>query len=402
MNRNLGLLTLCQGLFLTNNVTFLAINGLVGLALAPFGWMATLPVMGYVVGGALSTAIVSRTQERYGRKRSFQTGTAVAFVSALLCAGAAATRQFWVLCLATVVAGYYNANANLYRFAAAELAGRVAPEKAVSWVLAGGLFGAVVGPNLAARTRTLFDVPFVGAYLSLAVVAVLGFIALSFIEFAPAPVKQSGAGGRPLREIMKQPAFIVAAAAGAFSYGVMNLLMAATPIAMQQCALPFSDAAFVLQWHVIGMFAPGFFTGALIRRFGTLPVMAAGVVLLLACIVVALSGVELDHFLIALFTLGVGWNFVFTGSTTLSLSAYEPEERDRAQGALNFFVFATLAISSFSSGVLVTTRGWHLLNYGSLIPVALTAGALAWLALKLRSERRATASGARAAQASAR
>ena len=145
---------------------------------------------------------------------------------------------------------------------------------------------------------------------------------------------------------MRQPVFIVAAAAGALGFGVMNLLMAATPIAMQQCALPFSDAALVLQWHVIGMFAPGFFTGNLIKRFGALPVMGVGVALNLGCIVVALSGVELHQFLVALFLLGVGWNFLFTGSTTLSLSAYSPEERDRAQGALNFFVFATLAVSS--------------------------------------------------------
>ena len=390
MNRNLGLLTLCQGLFMTNNVTFIAINGLVGLALAPLGWLATVPVMAYVVGGALSTGIVAKTQQRFGRKASFQAGLAVALLSALLCAYAAFSRNFWLLCFATLVAGYYNANANLYRFAAAELAGRSAPEKAVSWVMAGGLLGAVVGPNLAARTRTLFEVPFAGAYIALAVVALMSMVALSFIRFPPPLEKKSAHGGRPLTEVMKQPVFIVAALAGALSYGVMNLLMAATPIAMQQCALPFSDAAFVLQWHVIGMFAPGFFTGNLIKRFGALPVMGVGVVLNLACIVIALSGVELHQFLIALFLLGVGWNFLFTGATTLSLSAYRPEERDAAQGALNFFVFATLALSSFSSGVLVTTQGWQLLNYGSLVPVALTAAALAWLALKRRSARPAT------------
>ena len=391
MNRNLGLLTLCQGLFMTNNVTFIAINGLVGLALAPLGWMATVPVMAYVVGGALSTGIVAKTQQRFGRKASFQAGLAVALLSALLCAYAAFSRNFWLLCFATLVAGYYNANANLYRFAAAELAGRSAPEKAVSWVMAGGLLGAVVGPNLAARTRTLFEVPFAGAYIALAVVALMSMAALSFIRFPPPLEKKSAHGGRPLTEVMKQPVFIVAALAGALSYGVMNLLMAATPIAMQQCALPFSDAALVLQWHVIGMFAPGFFTGNLIKRFGALPIMGVGVALNLACIVIALSGVDLHQFLISLFLLGVGWNFLFTGATTLSLSAYRPEERDAAQGALNFFVFATLALSSFSSGVLVTTQGWQLLNYGSLVPVALTAAALAWLALKRRSARPATA-----------
>ena len=178
---------------------------------------------------------------------------------------------------------------------------------------------------------------------------------------------------------MKQPAFIVAAAAGALGYGVMNLLMAATPLAMQQCSLPFSDAALVLQWHVIGMFAPGFFTGHLIRRFGTLPVMTVGLALNALCIAIALSGVELHQFLIALFLLGVGWNFLFTGSTTLSLQTYTAEEKDKAQGALNFTVFVTLALSSFSSGVLVTTSGWTLLNYGSLLPVALIGASLLWL-----------------------
>lgn len=392
MNKNLGLLALCQGLFMTNNVTFIAINGLVGLALAPLGWMATLPVMAYVVGGALSTGVVARTQQRFGRKGSFQAGLVVALLSALMCAYAAISRNFWLLCFTTLVAGYYNANANLYRFAAAELAGSTAPEKAVSWVMAGGLLGAVVGPNLAARTRNVLEVPFAGAYIALAGVALLGLVVLSFITFPAPEARKAGiSGGRPLAQIMKQPVFIVAAAAGALSYGVMNLLMAATPIAMQQCALPFSDAALVLQWHVIGMFVPGFFTGNLIKRFGALAIMGVGVVLNLVCVAVALSGLDLQQFLVALFLLGVGWNFLFTGSTTLSLSTYRPEERDRAQGALNFFVFATLAASSFSSGVLVTTQGWALLNYGSLVPLTLIAAALLWLAIRLKTARRAIA-----------
>ena len=385
MNRNLWLLAACQGLFLTNNVAFIAINGLVGLALAPRGWMATLPVMGYVVGGALATGVVARTQRRYGRRRSFQIGLAVALVSALLCAQAALWKDFWLLCAATVVAGYYSANASLYRFAAAELAAPAWREKAVSLVMAGGLIGAVVGPNLAAVTRNWFAVPFAGAYLALAAVALLAMGLMHFIDF-PAPLARSAATtGRPLGEIVRQPVFIVAALAGALGFGVMNLLMAATPIAMQICSLPFDDVALVLEWHVIGMFAPGFFTGHLIRRFGALPVMGVGLLLNLACIAVALSGVELHQFLVALFLLGVGWNFLFTGSTTLSLSAYTAEEKDRAQGALNFCVFATLALSSFASGVLVTTQGWQLLNLGSLLPVLLTGAALLWLARKQRA-----------------
>jgi MFS family permease len=379
MNKNLWLLAFAQGLFLTNNVVFIAINGLVGLSLAPFGWMATLPVMGYVVGGAMATPLVAWTQRLYGRKGSFLIGLVVAALSALLCFYAAWSKNFVLLVAATVVGGYYNANAQLYRFAAAELALPSFKEKAVSLVLAGGLIGAVAGPNLAAATRTLTATPFAGAYLALAGVALLGLALVAFIEFPAHKVTAKSQGGRPLKEIMKQPVFIVAALGSALGYGVMNLLMAATPLAMQTCGLPFSDAALVLEWHVIGMFAPGFFTGHLIKRFGTLRIMAIGVLLNALCIAIALSGVELHKFLIALFLLGVGWNFLFTGATTLALDAYTPEEKDKAQGALNFCVFVVLALSSFASGVLVTTQGWTLLNWGSTVPVALTGLALLWL-----------------------
>jgi len=392
MNRNLWLLALCQGLFLTNNVAFIAINGLVGLSLAPFGWMATLPVMGYVVGGALSTPLVARTQSRFGRRGSFQIGLAVAFASACVAAWAVMGKHFWMVVAATVVAGYYSANGQLYRFAAAELVPPPQRERAVSLVLAGGLIGAIAGPNLAARTRNLLEAPFAGAYVVLAAVALLAMLLMAFIRF---PTHTSGphaqGQGRPLSEIMRQPVFVVACASAALCYGVMNLLMAATPLAMQQCGLSFNDAAFVLEWHVIGMFAPGFLTGGWIKRFGALPVMGVGVVLNLACIAVALSGIELQQFTIALFLLGVGWNLIFTGSTTLSLAAYRPEEKDRAQAAINFCVFAVLACTAFASGALVTTRGWPLLNWGSLVPVVLTAAALAWLALHMLAQQQAAA-----------
>jgi predicted MFS family arabinose efflux permease len=388
MNRNLWLLALCQGLFLTNNVTFIAINGLVGLSLAPFGWMSTLPVMGYVVGGALSTPLVARTQSLFGRRTSFQIGLTVAFLSACVGAWAVASHNFWLLVGATVVAGYYSANGQLYRFAAAELALPAFREKAVSLVLAGGLIGAIAGPNLAAQSRGLMPTPFAGAYVALAAVALVAMVLMAFIQFPAQPVQHKGSStGRPLSQIMRQPVFMVACASAALGYGVMNLLMAATPLALQQCGLSFDDAAFVLEWHVIGMFAPGFFTGNLIKRFGTLPIMGVGVVLNLACIAVALTGVELHQFAIALFLLGVGWNFLFTGSTTLSLGAYRPEEKDRAQAAINFCVFAVMALTSFASGALITTQGWSMLNWGSLVPVALTALALGWLAMNQRARR---------------
>jgi len=387
MNKNLWLLALCQGLFLTNNVVFIAINGLVGLQLAPYGWMATLPVMGYVVGGALSTGLVARTQRRWGRQASFQIGLAVAVVSALLCAGAAFAHQFWLLCAATVVAGYYSANGQLYRFAAAELVPPAFREKAVSLVLAGGLLGAVVGPNLANHTRNLLAAPFAGAYVALVLVGLLSMLLMAFVRFPAVAQAADGAAsqGRPLGALLREPAFFVATLGAALGYGVMNLLMAATPLAMQVCGYDFADAAFVLEWHVIGMFAPGFFTGHLIKRFGVLVVMGVGVLLNAACVAVALAGVEIAHFTVALTLLGVGWNFLFTGSTTLAMQAYRPEEKDRAQAAINFCVFATMALTSFASGALVTTQGWVLLNWGSLLPIGLTGAGLAWLAWRRRT-----------------
>ena len=392
MNRPLFLLALCQGLFLTNNVVFIAINGLVGLSLAPLGWMATLPVTGYVVGSALSAGVVARTQAQWGRQRSFQLGLVVAALSAALCAYAAVTKNFWLLVAATVIAGFYNANAALYRFAGPELVSPAFKERAISLVLAGGIVGAFAGPNLANATRSLLPVPFAAAYLSLVAVALLSLLALSLIRFPPHVTPKPGASsGRPLAEIVRQPVFIAAVAAAALGYGVMNLLMAATPIAMQRCGLPFADAALVLEWHVLGMFVPSFFTGHLIKRFGALPVMAVGVLLELVCIMVALSGVELEQFLVALFALGVGWNFLYVGGTTLLTTAYRPDEKNKAQGAMDFCVFSTMAVTLFASGALVTTQGWAWLNLGSLLPLGLVAATLWWLARTQRRGAPATA-----------
>ena len=379
-----------QGLFLTNNVLFVAVNGLVGLSLASHGWMATLPILGYVVGGALSTGPVAWSQARWGRKVSFQIGLAVAFFSALLATYAVLDKNFWLLVTATVVAGYYSANGQLYRFAAAELAKPEYRERAVSMVLAGGIIGGVLGPNLAKWTQHLGDAPFAGAYAALAVVALMAMAVISVVTFPPVPPRKPGAdSGRPLSVIMRQPVFIVSTAAAALGYGVMNILMAASPIAMQVCGHPFKDAVLVLEWHVIGMFAPGFFTGHLIKRFGIISILSAGVALNLLSIAIALSGVEVMHFLISMFLVGVGWNFLFTAGTALSLKAYQPEEKDKAQGAINFCVFAVMMVTSFASGALVTTQGWTLLNYISLIPVALTGIAVIWYVVQGRARQAA-------------
>jgi MFS family permease len=392
MNRHLALLALCQGLFLTNNVVFIAINGLVGLSLAPAGWMATLPITGYVVGTALSAPIVAKVQARLGRHRSFQIGLVVAFVTTLLCFRAVQTGSFWMLVASTVAAGYYAANASLYRFAGPELVAPAFKERAISLVLAGGILGAFAGPNIASWTRDALPVPFAGAYLALAVVALLSLAALSFIRFPPhQPVPAGSKAVRPLSEIARQPIFIVAVMGASLGYGVMNLLMAATPLAMQQCGHAFDKAALVLEWHVLAMFLPGFFTGSLIQRFGALPIMVAGAVLSALCVAVALSGVEVMQFLAALMLLGVGWNFLYTGGTALFTRAYRPEEKNKAQGAMDFCVATTMAVTSFASGALVTTQGWFWLNAGSLVPLALVGGALLWLAMRERSRARSAA-----------
>jgi MFS family permease len=288
--------------------------------------------------------------------------------------------RFWPVVASTVVAGFYSANGALYRFAGPELVPSAFKEKALSLVLAGGILGAFIGPNLASATRQLTSVAFVGSYLTLIVAAALSFVALSLIRFPPhQPPTADGPRGRPLAEIVRQPVFVIAVACGALGYGVMNLLMAATPIAMQQCKHPFESAALVLEWHVLGMFVPSFFTGHLIKRFGALPVMAVGTVLNFVCVAVALSGIDLMQFLVALFALGVGWNFLYTGGSTLLTTTYRVEEKNKAQGAMDTCVFATMSVTAFASGALVTTQGWQLLNLGSLIPIALVSLAVARL-----------------------
>ena len=224
------------------------------------------------------------------------------------------------------------------------------------------------------------DQPFAGAYLGLMGVAALSLGLMALIPFPPlAGQGSTGLQGRPLSQIVRQPVFIIAAAGCAIGYGVMNLLMAATPIAMAQCGHPFSAAALVLEWHVLGMYVPSFFTGKLIKRFGVLPIMSTGLALNIACVLFALNGTDVMHFLGALMVLGVGWNFLYIGGSTLATETWRPEEKTRAQAALDFCVYATMTITSFSSGALVTTGGWTAMNLGTLLPIGLLAAALVWL-----------------------
>lgn len=383
--RNVFLLIACQALLFINNTTMIVVHGLVGLTLAPSTALATLPVTVYVIGSALATAPIARMMKLYGRKVGFSVGTLFGGVGVVLCACGAYLRIFPLLCLGAGLVGVYNACGQLYRFAAAEVAPPGFKERAISWVLAGGIIGGVVGPNLSTYSKDWLSVTYAGSYAALTVFALLSLIVIQFIRFPAQTAAERAGGGRPLGEIVRQPVFIVACMGAVVGYGVMNLLMTATPIAMQTCRHPFSAAVQVIEWHVIAMFLPSFFTGSLIKRFGVLNIMFTGAMLMFACVGVALSGVEIHNFIAALMLLGVGWNFLFIGGTTLLTESYRPEEKTRAQGANDFMIFITMATSSFSSGALVTSRGWEILNYGALPFLLMVSCALLWLMRRRRA-----------------
>jgi MFS family permease len=389
--RNVGLLAACQAMLFANNSTLITINGLAGLALAPYAALATLPVTCWILGGALATMLASLHMKRVGRQAGLISGTFWAIVGALLCAAAISLQSFWLLCAGTLIWGVYNAYGQYYRFAAADAATPEYRPTAISLVLAGGLVGGIVGPNLARWTVGLAEKKFMGAYLVLIGFALATMILLRMMRI-PAPTSaERSASGRPLLEIAAQPKFVVAVLSGAISYGVMNFLMTSTPLAMQACGHPFGAAAFVISSHIIGMFGPSLFTGTLIRRFGVLPVMLVGAVLNLVTIAIAVSGISIAHFWWALVVLGVGWNFLYTGGTMLLTETYRPEERAKAQGLNDQMIFLMMLVSSFASGLTVTTAGWERVNLLALPAVAVVLAALTWFAVHQRAQRMAAA-----------
>jgi MFS family permease len=382
VRRNILLLAFCQALLLCNGVTLIAVNGLAGLRLAPTPALATLTVTGYVIGTALTTLPASYFMRRYGRRNGFMFGGLLGILGGIISSAAVTIGSFWLLCLGTLFAGTYNAFGQQYRFAAADMATPDWKAKAISYTLAGGILGGFVGPAVGQWTRDLWATQFAATYAMLSVFAVIAMLIASRLRIPDMGAAGAMHGGRPWAEIARQPAFVVAVLAAALGYGTMNLLMAATPLAMDICGLPFGDAAFVLQWHVIGMYAPSFFTGGLIRRFGVLNVLLVGAALLFACIGIALSGESLMHFWWALLLLGIGWNFLYIGGTTLLTETYRPEERAKVQGSNDFFVFGIQAVSSVSAGALILGSGWSTLNQLAIPGVALTALAttILWLA----------------------
>ncbi len=389
--RNVGLLAACQALLFTNNSTLIAINGLAGLSLAPYAGLATLPVTCWVLGGAIGTMPASLHMKRVGRQRGLTSGTLWGMVGALICAAAIWAQSFWLLCFGTLVWGVYNAYGQYYRFVAADIASTDFRSTAISLVLAGGLVGGILGPTTSRWTIGLLTPKFMAAYLVLIGFAIATMVLLRFIRIPTPSAAEAAATGRPLSVIAAQPKFIVAVASGAIGYGVMNFLMTSTPIAMQTCGHPYGDAALVISSHIIGMFAPSFVTGPLIRRAGPLPVMFVGALLNLVAIGIALSGISVAQFWWALVTLGVGWNFLYIGATTLLTQTYRPEERAKAQGTNEQAIFIVMAVSSFTSGMTVATAGWERVNLFAVPLVALVAIAIVWYALRARAEKAAAA-----------
>ncbi|MBI5164081.1 MAG: MFS transporter [Magnetospirillum sp.] len=377
--RNVVVLATCQALSISGSVLVFAVVGLAGQTLAPSPGLATLPLGIQFVAMMLATVPASLVMGRLGRRIGFTIGQVFGLSGALLSAWAIASGQFWLFTLAAVPIGIHNAAFQFLRFAAADTASPAFRPRAISYVMAGGVVAGVLGPELAKRTGDLLaPILFAGPYLALAGLCLLNIAALQAVRIPRPSAASKGDGGRRLAVIARQPSFLLAALSAMVGYGVMNLVMVATPLAMVGCGFTFNDSAEVIRWHVLGMFVPSFFTGTLIRRFGVRRVIAAGAVLLFACCLVTLAGLAYVNFMVALMMLGVGWNFMFIGGTTLLAEAHAPEERAKAQALNDLLVFGTTAITSFASGAVQTALGWQAVNALSALPVLLVLAALLW------------------------
>lgn len=383
---NVLVLSGCQATLQITGATMISVTGLAGYALAENKALATVPLTCYVLGSALTTIPASLLMRAIGRRAGFQAGTAMGVFGSATCSYAIVAASFWLLCLGMFLMGVYTAFGKYYRFAAADAAQESFRAKAISLTLAGGLVGGIVGPELAKYTLgAAADYTYLGSYISLGVVCLLAMLILTRLDIPQLSEHERKHTGRPLGEIMRQPVFIVAAMSSMLSYGIMNLMMTSTPLAMRAHDHHFNDAAFVLQWHMIGMYGPSFFTGSLIQRFGVLNVIVAGIVLLFVCTLSALAGTMVINFWLAMFLLGVGWNFMYVGGSALLTECHTPAERAKTQAANDFMVFATMAISSMSSGLLLNQSGWSAVNYGTIPFLLLATAATLWLIWQRRT-----------------
>src|ERR1700759_2210156 len=385
---NVVRLAAAQGLTGANSAVIFATGSIVGASLAPDISFATVPLSMYVVGlaaGTLPTGMISRA---YGRRVALLIGTGCGVLTGLLGAFAILHASFPLFCCATFLGGLYGAVSQSYRFAAADGASDAYRPKAVSWVMAGGVFAGVLGPQLVQWTMDIWP-PYLFAFSFVvqAMVALVAMAVLSGVD-APKPAPSDLHGGRPLLEIIRQPRFIAAALCGIISYPMMNLVMTSAPLAMKICGLSVSDSNFGIQWHIVAMYGPSFFTGTLIARFGAPRIVALGLSLEALGAAIGLSGITAPHFWATLMVLGVGWNFGFVGASALVLGTHRPQERNKVQAFNDFLVFGTMAIGSFSSGQLLANYGWDGVNLVVFPPVGLGLVVLAfWSVAKRRAMR---------------
>jgi MFS family permease len=366
---NVVRLAAAQALTGANSAVIFATGSIVGATLAPDISFATVPLSMYVVGlaaGTLPTGAISRA---YGRRVAFIIGTGCGVLTGLLGAFAILHASFPLFCCATFLGGLYGAVSQSYRFAAADGASAEYRPKAVSWVMAGGVFAGVLGPQLVQWTMNIWP-PYLFAFSFVvqAIVALVAMAVLAGID-APKPAPSDLHGGRPLREIVRQPRFIAAALCGIIAYPMMNLVMTSAPLAMKMCGLSVSDSNFGIQWHIVAMYGPSFFTGSLIARFGAQRIVATGLLLEAVAATIGLSGITAMHFWATLVVLGVGWNFGFVGASALVLETHRPQERNKVQAFNDFLVFGMMAVGSFSSGQLLANYGWSAVNLVVFPPV---------------------------------
>ena len=383
MKKNVALLATCQGLLQSCNALLVASSALVSLALAPSPAYATVALGIQFLATMSLTMPASLLMRRIGRKRGFILGTLLGFAGGLFFSAGIYLHNYALFCCGAALLGAFNAFGQYYRFAAADVASTEFRSRAISLVLAGGVAAAFVGPNLANLTRDVVEHhQFLGSYLSLLGLNLIAMTVLAFIDIPLPGRDELKKRGRSLLALLMQPKYFVAVLAAMVSYGAMNLIMVSTPLAMSADGMAFHHAASVIQWHILGMYVPSFFTGHLIHRFGVLNVMLVGAVVMLACSVVNLSELSELRYWIALFLLGVGWNFSFTGATTLLTLAYRPEEKAVAQGFNDLLVFGTMTVTSASSGALLQTFGWDTLNIIIVPALMVTFAATAWLRLR--------------------
>ena len=392
--RNVAVLVAAQAILGAQMPMIFTVAGLAGSALAPNACWATLPISCAVIGSMLTATPISAFMQRHGRAAGFAVGALGGAIGGAMGAWALWTNSFLLFCIAALFTGIYMSAQGFYRFAAADTASDSFRPKAISLVMAGGLFSAVFGPQLVKSTSQAFVIPFLGTYLAVIALNVVG-VALFLLLRIPRPAARAAGApqGRPVGELIRTPAIAVAMICATVAYALMNLVMTSSPLAVVGCGFETGHAADIVSAHVLAMYAPSFFTGHIIARFGVEKVIAFGLVILAAAGAVAMAGVELENFFIALILLGVGWNFGFIGATTMLTNAQRPEERGRLQGVNDFVVFGGVTLASFSSGGLMNCSGgsvqagWQLVNLAMLPFLVLAGGALIWLWLKPREFR---------------